>query len=78
MHEVAHGDGVGPGHELRATFELPQVRDEADEDLLRGVPGVLGVTEEAQRQPVDRVLHFLDQPRQRRGVARGGRPREVL
>jgi hypothetical protein len=26
----------------------------------------LGMAEEAQGQPVDRVLHLLDQPRQRR------------
>jgi hypothetical protein len=47
------------------------VGDQAHEDLLDRVLGVLGVAEEAQRQPVDRMLHLLDQPRQRRRVARG-------
>jgi hypothetical protein len=77
-HQLADGDGVGPGHELRAAFELAEMGDQSHEDLLRGVLGLLGVAEEAQRQPVDRVLHLLDQPRQRRRAARGGGLHEIL
>jgi len=54
------------------------VRDQPDEDLLAGVLGVLGVAEEAQRQAVDRVLHLLDQPRERLGVAGRGQARQLL
>jgi hypothetical protein len=63
---------------LRAALELAEVGDQANEDLLGGVLGVLGVAEEAQRQPVDRVLHLLDQPRERLRVAAGGLARELL
>jgi hypothetical protein len=54
------------------------VGDETHENLLGGVLGVLGVAEEAQRQPIDRVLHLLDQPLECLGVARRGAPGELL
>jgi hypothetical protein len=77
-HELAHRDGVDPRHELGPAFERAEVRDDPDQDLLTGVLGVLGMAEEAQRQPVDRVLYLLDQPRERVGVARRRSLRELL
>jgi hypothetical protein len=49
----------------------------ADQNLLACVLGVLGMTEEAQRERVDRVPHLLDERRQRVGVAQRRPLREL-
>jgi hypothetical protein len=70
--QVVDGDAVGPRREPGVAAERAQARDELDQDLLRGVLGVGGMPEHAQRERVDRVLHGAQERLQGGAVAAPG------
>lgn len=66
---------------LDRPLERTEVRHDLDEHLLGGVLRVGGVAEEAQREPVDRVLELPAELRERVGVPRrrpGDERRELV
>ena len=50
-------DPIHPGPKAAVATKVAEPRDDADEDLLGGVLGVLRVPEEAQRHTVDVLLY---------------------
>lgn len=56
VESVVHGHAMDPGPELRITPEAREVFPDDQEDVVKRILGLLGIREEAGRQPVDRVL----------------------
>jgi hypothetical protein len=54
------------------------VGDDANQDLLAGVLGVVGLTQEPQGQAVHRMLEVADQGREGLAVALGGWPGQLV
>jgi hypothetical protein len=71
--QVVGGDPPDPGHERALAAEAAEVGHDDDQDLLRRVLGVRRMAEHAQREPVHRVLHRLDQGAHRAAITGRGR-----
>lgn len=74
IRNVVEGDAPRSGSQVAAEIELGKPRDNADEDFLRGVLGVLPVAEHAERQAEDIRLERFDQMLQSRAVSIQGPP----
>jgi hypothetical protein len=66
--EIVAGDPVHPRPDRALAAEVAEVGDDADQDLLRRVPRVLGVPEHPEGEAVDEVLDPADQLVERAGV----------
>ena len=55
------GDAVEPGVDLTLRAEVRRLAVRLEEDLLRGIPGLLGVAQQALAEPQQAFLMGLDQ-----------------
>src|ERR1700747_708534 len=75
---VVHHDAVKPGTEAAPTLKRRQPGEYFDEDLLRGVLGILRMVEHANSDVVDPRLMPLDYVFERLAISRAGAQYEVL
>src|SRR4030095_2336484 len=62
VEDVVHGDSKDPSGETTSKVELSQTGDDADEDFLRRVLGVLAVPKHSQCESIDIALERPNQP----------------
>ena len=78
VEDVVHRHPIRPGLQAAPEVELRQPRDDADEDLLRRVLGVLAVPQHPEREAVDVGLKGSHQAVERLAVAVDGLPGDLL
>ena len=78
VQDVVDRHGVRPCVHPASEVELGQPRDDTDEDLLRGVFGILLVPEDPQGEVVDAALQFADNEIKRTSIAVDRQSREIF